>query len=429
MSKATPATHKAVRRPRCKYCQKQFRTTSIKKIYCAPQCQKEATKKKRRVSRTNRATHSAFFYHLAYECERAGTLQILTGHTVESLVALYDVYKLKLKANRYGETKDYEISHIHPVQSDSDAIGLFHPENLVVVPTKLNREHGTQHYGHGLSINRSALVSKHSVEKGAPRKQTVQRIIAFLGADVVAEAVKIAKIQPTQRHKVLSWLHDHLDPTVPEQRAQLDNLDDMTTIALTGLKAALEGKESSGFTIKTRTYGPLEVLLLGLEQQVQYRPELIEVHDAIYAALSCLISEDFSSEWVPYWSLIRMVEALNSQPSLRAHLSAPELLQALFDVLHGKAVDAIRPMLEVFAERPSGAVERIPPYKPIVFKAQRPARVVATVQAPISVAADARSFAEFLDGEGQDDVPMLLPLSELCQMAPLADSVEPLPWD
>lgn len=101
----------------------------------------------------------------------------------------------------------------------------------------------------------------------------------------------------------------------------------------------------------------------------------------------------------------------------------------LDDALHGKDVDAIRPMLEAFAERHSGAVERIPPYKPIVFKAQRPVMVVATVQAPISVAADARSFAEFLDGEGQDDVPMLLPLSELYQMAPLADSVEPLPWD
>ena len=383
MTTATPNKTKAARQPTCPACKKRFRTTSAKKIYCTPQCQKEATKKKRRVSRTNRATHSAFFFHLAYECERAGTLQILTGHTVESLVALYDVYKLKLKANRYGETKDYEISHIHPVRSDSaETIGLFHPENLVVVPTKLNREHGTQHYGHGLSINRNALVSKHSVEKGAPRKQTVQRVIAFLGADVVAEAVKIAKIQPTQRHKVLSWLHDHLDPTVPEQRAHLDNLDDMTTIALTGLKATLEGKESSGFTITTRTYTPLEVLLLGLEQQAQYRPELIEVKDAVYAALAAYITANFSSDWL--WGR-SIAEVVRFMPD--TIMTKPEL-QALFDVLHGKDVDAIRPVLEAFAERHSGAVERIPPYMPIVFKAQRPARVVATVQSPLSFAAE-----------------------------------------
>lgn len=395
MSKATPATHKAVRRPRCKHCQKQFRTTSVKKIYCTLQCQKEATKKKRRVSRTDRATHSAFFYHLAYECERAGTLQILSFHTVASLVALYEVYTLKLKANRYGETKDFEISHIYPVQGDSVAIGLFHPENLVVVPTKLNREHGAQHHGHGLSIKRSALVSKYAVEKGAPRKETVQRIIAFLGVDVVAELVRIAKIQPTQRHKVLSWLHDHLDPTVPEQRAHLDSLEDMTTIALTALKASVQGKSGSDFKITTRSCTQLEVLLLGLEQQIQYRPELVKVHDAIYAALSPLISDRFDDEWVPYWTLIGMVESLSRQPSLHDLLSAPELLQALFDVLHGKDVNAIFPVLEAFVERHSRAVERIPPYKPIVFRMQRPASVVATVQNPVSVLAG--RFADELD--------------------------------
>jgi hypothetical protein len=410
MSKATPATHKAVRRPRCKYCQKQFRTTSIKKIYCTPQCQKEATKKKRRVCRTNRATHSAFFYHLAYECERAGTLQILTGHTVESLVALYDVYKLKLKANRYGETKEFEISHIHPVRSDSaETIGLFHPTNLVVVPTKLNREHGTQHTGHGLSINRNALVSKHSVEKGAPRKQTVQRIIAFLGADVVADAVKIAKIQPTQRHKVLSWLHDNLDPTVPEQRTHLDVLDAMSGKALAALKAKLEGKEGSGFQIKTTILTPFQVLSQELERHAQHRPELTEVLDIICKRVS------------PFTALHMS----------RTTLSADET-QAVFDVLHGMPVEAIRDVLTEFVERHTSIVdngERIPAYQPIVFKAQRPARVVATLPAPVSVADDARSFADYLDREELDAVPMLLPLSEVYQMAPLADQGQPLPWD
>ena len=381
MTTATPNKTKATRQPTCPACKKRFRTTSIKKIYCTPQCQKEATKKTRRVSRTNRATHSAFFFHLAYECERAGTLQILTGHTVESLVALYDVYKLKLKANRYGATKDFEISHIHPVQGDSDAIGLFHPTNLVVVPTKLNREHGTQHYGHGLSINRNALVSKHAVEKGASRKQTVQRVIAFLGADVVAEAVKIAKIQPTQRHKVLSWLHDHLDPTVPEQRAHLDNLDDMTTIALTGLKATLEGKESSGFTIKTTIFTPFDVMSQELERQAQYRPELTEVLDVI----------------------CKRVSAFTAYHMSRTTLNEEEV-QAVFDVLHGKPVEAIRDVLTEFVERHTSIMdngERIPPYQPIVFNARRPLRVMATVQSPVSFAAE-------LDAIAMHDIPPVL---------------------
>ncbi|WP_053180872.1 hypothetical protein [Pseudomonas kilonensis] len=367
MTTETPKKTKATRQPTCPHCRKRFRTTSIKKVYCTTHCQKEATKKKRRVSRTDRATHSAFFYHLSYECERAGTLQTLTGHTVESLVALYDVYKLKLKANHYGETKDYEISHIHPVQGHN-TIGLYHAENLVVVPTNLNRAHGTTHYGHGLRINRNTLVSKHSVEKGASRKQTVQRIIAFLGADVVAEAVKIAKIQPTQRHKVLSWLHDHLDATVPEQRSYLDALDSMSGKALSALKAKLEGKEGDEFEIKTTILTPFNVLFLELERHAQHRSELTEVLDVICARVDPFVAT-FTG---------------------RAILNEEEL-QAVFDVLHGKSVEAIRDVLTEFVERHTSIMdngERIPPYKPIVFRMQHPARVVATVRSPVTFAAE-----------------------------------------
>lgn len=403
MTTATQKKTKAVHRPRCKHCRKQFRTTSTVKIYCTTQCQKEATKKKRRVTRVDRANNSAFFYHLAYECERAQTLQILTGHTVESLVALYDVYKLKLKANRYGESKDYEISHIHPVQGHN-TMGLYHAANLVVVPTKLNRDHGTQHYGHGLSINRNALVSKHSVEKGAPRKQTVQCIIAFLGADVVAEAVKVAKIQPTQRHKVLSWLHDHLDPIVPEHRNYLDNLDGMSGKALSALKAKLEGKQGSEFQIKTESLTPSNVLTQELERHAQHRPELTEVLDVICKRVS------------PFTALHMSRTTLNE-----------EELQAVFDVLHGASVDAIRHVLSEFVERHTSTMdngERIPAYKPIVFKPSPVHSQAVAMQRPVRVLAVFKDFADCLDGEGLD---VVVPV--LTQVNPQAGRCEPLPWD
>lgn len=157
MALATPNTNKpAIQRQTCPACKTRFRTTSAIKVYCTPACQKEATKKKRRVTRVDRALNSAFLYHLAYECERAGTLQILSFHTVESLVALYGVYRLKLKANQYGSTKDFEISHIAPVKGN-DTLGLYCAENLVVSPTKLNRDHGTTYYSQGRSIHRSTL--------------------------------------------------------------------------------------------------------------------------------------------------------------------------------------------------------------------------------------------------------------------------------
>ncbi|WP_448644632.1 hypothetical protein [Pseudomonas mediterranea] len=232
----------------------------------------------------------------------------------------------------------------------------------------------------------------------------MQRIIAFLGSDTVTELVKVAKIQPTQRHKLLSWLRDHLDPTVPEQRTRLDNLDDMSTIALSALKAKVEGREGVGFTIKTATLSPSDVLMLELERHAQHRPELTEVLDVICKRAS------------PFTALHMSRTTLNEEET-----------QAVFDVLHGKPVEAIRDVLAEFVERHISTMddgERIPPYKPIVFKDQRPARVVAALQSSVSSLAGARSFADCLDGVGLEIVPVLLRVPLACP----ALQVEPLPW-
>lgn len=400
MTTAAPSkTTKAVRRPRCKQCRKQFRTTSTVKVFCTPACQQHATKLQRRINRVDRAMHSAFFYHLGYECERAGTLQILTGHTVGSLVALHDVYKLKLKANQYGQTKGFEISHVIPVQGHA-FIGLYHAENLVVAPTHLNRTHGTKHYGGGLSISRSSLVSKHAVAKGAPRKQTVERIIAFLGPDVVAELVKVAKIQSTQRHALTAWLHDHLDPTVPEHRDYLDSLDGMTPQALKALKAKLEGKEGGGFKVKTTTYTTFNVLFLELQRHAVHRPELNEVIDVI-----CTDVNRFTALFIS-----------------RAVLNEREL-QAVFDVLHGKTVESIRHVLMEFIERRSSTIdhgERIPAYAPIVFNvASQP---LPAAKPPVVTLKTFRSFADELD-ERMDDMPL-----PVLQVHTATYEADPLPW-
>ncbi|MGY2165750.1 hypothetical protein HX799_01230 [Pseudomonas tolaasii] len=402
MTTAAPSktTTKAVyRRPTCPECKQRFRTKSATAIYCTRQCKQLAASTKRRTARLAKANNSAFLYHLAYECERAGTLQILTGHTVDSLVALHDVYKLKLRANQYGQTKDFEISHIAPVQGHT-FIGVYHAENLVVAPTHLNRAHGTKHYGGGLSISRSALVSKHAVEKGAPRKQTVERIIAFLGPDVVAELVKVAKIQSTRRHALTAWLQDHLDPVVPEQRDDLDSLDGMTTQALRALKATLEGKEGGGaFVVKTTTYTAPDVFLLELERHSTYRSELAPVVNILRKRVAPFTSRHLS----------------------RINLNTREQ-QAVFDVLHGQPVEAIQNVLSEYIARHTSVMdhgERIPAYAPIVFnlkpkQASSPAVVVLKTF---------RSFADELDEQmGDMSLPVLLAHT-------LPYEADPLPWE
>ncbi|RLU06347.1 hypothetical protein CS078_21715 [Pseudomonas prosekii] len=370
MTTATPKKNKATRRPRCKHCHKQFKTTSTVAIFCTRTCKDKATATKRRIKYVAKATDSAFFKQLAFEASRAGTLEIFTGHTAESLAELYKLYAFKLKANQYGKSTDYELSHICAVQGE-DAVGLYHPLNLVVAPKALNRAHGNQHFGHGLSIARGSLKSRHTVEKGANQKDTVARIVQFIGPDIVAQAVKLAGIKPSVRNTTLTWLRDHLVPSVPEHRDWLDGLDTMQTPALKALRAKLEGKEVSGFTIKTTISTPFDVLSQELERHAQRRPELTEVLDVICKRVR------------PFTALHMSRTTLNE-----------EELQAVFDVLHGKSVEAIRPVLTEFVERHTSAMdngERISPYKPIVFKAKPvrgPAKVVVTLQSPMSFAAE-----------------------------------------
>lgn len=382
---ATPSTNNpAVRRPRCKHCRKQFKTTSAVKVYCALQCQRDATKKKRRVSRVDRALGSAFMYHLAYECERATTLEILRGHTVTSLVTLCGVYKLRLKANQYGSVKDFEISHIAPVKGH-DTIGLYCAENLVVSPTKFNRDHGTTHYAHGRSIPRSTLQSRHTVEKGASRKATVARIIKYLGADVVEEVVRIAKIQSTPKAKLVSWLRDNLNPSIEQHRTWLESLDEMKPMALKALKAKIEGKDAKDYAIKTRTFSAIEVLLTELSRHVAHRPDLVPVQMAVRSLMGT-----FFSSWtnLHYHSTQYLVGILPDN-----FLTEPQL-QALFDCLHGKPAETF---LQAIGASLPGA-ELVP--------ARSPAILLAVLPVPTSAAV---TFADELDTVFVPDiVPVLL---------------------
>lgn len=380
MTAAAPKKTKATRQPTCPACKKRFRTTSITAIYCTRECKQNAATAKKRVRYTEKARDSAFFQTLAFEAQRAGTLEIFTGLDAESLADLYHLYAFKLRANRFGEAKDFELSHIAPSQGE-DTVGLYHPRNLTVAPKDMNRCHGTRHYGHGLSIDRNKLNPRHTVERGETQKAIVQRIIKFIGPDVVAQASKLAGMQPSKRVTVLTWLRTHLDPSNTQHHTWLTSLDTMATKALTALKAGIEGKEGCDFKFTTRAYTQFEVLYRELERHAQQRPELAQVVKVIHVAAG-----HFFSSWSADVICSRSIDELVGW--VPADFMSPTELQALFDVLHGKGVDAIRPVLEAFAERHSGAVERIPPYMPIVFNARRPVRVVATVQAPISFAVE-----------------------------------------
>ncbi|MBD8737925.1 hypothetical protein IFR41_00180 [Pseudomonas fluorescens] len=395
MKSATPdKTTKAVRRPRCKQCQKQFRTTSPVKVFCTPACQQQATKLKRKVSYTAKASDSAFMDLLARECIRAGTLQVLQGHDVASLTDLYALYKRHLYANEYGASRKFALSHIAPAQG-RNSVGLLHPSNLVLAPSDWNRSHGTQHFGHGLSIPRSQLQSRHDVRKGDSRKETITRIIRYLGEDVVSEFSKTVGLQPTQRHKTLAWLLAHLDPTNAEHADYLGKLDAMSGKALTTLKATLLGKEPSGYKPPTLEETLLDVFAQELTRVAAIRPDL--------APLATFVAE--------------CSKRLDHREPLIWNCP---LLPSLFALLHGKELSAVADELTpaLHQLRVLGKITLPVPVLAVPSLAQpQPAPKPAVIVHKLF-----RSFADELDGQIDDKpIPVL-------QAHTVTYEADPLPW-
>lgn len=396
MTTAIPSkTPRAKRQPTCRQCKRRFRTTSANKAYCTPVCQQQAIKLKRKVSYTAKASDSAFMDLLARECIRAETLQVLQGHDVESLTDLYALYKRHLYANEYGATRKFALSHIAPAQG-RNSVGLLHAQNLVLAPSDWNRSHGTQHFGHGLSIPRSQLQSRHDVRKGDSRKETITRIIRYLGEDVISDFAKAVKLQPTQRHKTLTWLYAHLDPANAEHADHLGKLGSMSSKALTTLKATLQGKEQSGYKPPT-----LEESLLGIFSQELTRFASIRPDLAPLAAFVAECSKRLDHREPLIWNC--------------------PLLPLLFALLHGKELSAV-------ADELTPALHQLKALGKITFDV--PVLAVPSLAQPqpatkpvVIVHKVFRSFAAELDEQmGEMPLPVL-------QAHTVTYEADPLPWE
>ncbi|MGH9916654.1 MAG: hypothetical protein ACRD63_15355, partial [Pyrinomonadaceae bacterium] len=228
----TSTTKAVVKQKTCKNpdCKKRFRPSVTTAIFCTRTCKDKCSNKSRRKDPIEKAMKCAFFYYLARECMRAGTLEILRGHTVETLSALHELYKANMRYNGYGDRNDYELSHIAPVKGHA-FIGLLYADNLVPAPKALNRSHGTKYFGHGLSVSRATLNTKHAVDKEIEEQsEVVARVLAYLGKTVVAETIKACKIKPTQRCQLTQWIANHYNESNPEHVAALPNVDMIETM-------------------------------------------------------------------------------------------------------------------------------------------------------------------------------------------------------
>ena len=317
-------TKAAVKQKTCKNpaCKKRFRPSVATAIFCTRTCKDKCSNKSRRKDPIEKAMKCAFFYYLAGECRRAGTLEILRGHTVETLSALHSLYKANMRYNGYGDVNDYELSHIHPVKGSQDNIGLLFADNLVSAPRTLNRSHGTKYFGHGASINRATLDTKHAVGKIEKESEVVARLLAYIGKTVVAETIKQCKIKPAQRCQLTQWIANHYNETNPEHVAALPNIDmieTMKTKELQNIKSLMTGKDTSGYF--TCSAARIDVVMIReLYRLSEVRPEL-----AVYA--------------------YALEDAITTQRD--ASLFTEHHAKMIFDVLHGKSIAVMADTLEM----------------------------------------------------------------------------------
>lgn len=334
---------KTQRRPTCGHCKERFRTTSATKSFCTPECQKAAKAAKRKSKNINDASHSAFFYHLVSEVKRAGNMVVLHGHTPESLAELHAVYKQAFRANQFGDVKHFHMSHIASVKG-KNTLGLLHAHNLVISPAALNRAHGVKHYGAGKYISRTSIDPRHSVAKDEREGAVLVRLIAYLGEDVVAAAVKLANIKPTDGHKHLAWLRDNLDPTNPEHAVHLDSIEKMKGKQLKDLRAEIEGKEVQEYAFKRTVHSDFAVLSVELNRHAVFRPELQEFAERLQQ-----VSMAKRNPWV-----------VNEED-----------IQALFDILHGRDVEEVQDVLDELLVRNSvGVALKVEPEAEVIEYAE-----------------------------------------------------------
>jgi hypothetical protein len=141
---------------------------------------------------------------------------------VESLGALFELFKLRSKVSGYVDGKPtgaYELSHIWPVKGNQYKMGLLHSQNLVLAPARLNRSHGSktpseEFEGIGRCLPTDALLDRYSVSKVDSLAQVEKQVFRLLG-ETWQRFVATLVIQQGQQEQLKKKLEKTLETTLP----------------------------------------------------------------------------------------------------------------------------------------------------------------------------------------------------------------------
>ena len=170
------------------------------KKYCSKKCKNVAYRKRRSIEerldrkRTNLKQNDETLVMIR-QCRRAKTVQILSGHTVESLFKT-------MKLIRDRPNAKINLCHIAPVNG-SKIIGKFHHENLFYGGAYQNKKFGNNWTGKGKYILKSKVDEGWAVNDSMTNIEVIHLIENFLG-EVLVKYIEKHPVRKSRRASLIN---------------------------------------------------------------------------------------------------------------------------------------------------------------------------------------------------------------------------------
>lgn len=164
--------------PVCKAAIQKVSNQFSNQRYCTTNCRKKAHRKKKvEISRLDRKRANQLqndeMVYLVNQCKKAGTVQILHGHDLQTFVETMDLLRARPKG-------DVHLCHIAPSKGKT-SIGLFHCKNLFYGGAYQNRKFGNRYISGGLFLEKTQLISKWKIKPGTSSFDVLMLIEKYMG--------------------------------------------------------------------------------------------------------------------------------------------------------------------------------------------------------------------------------------------------------
>lgn len=222
----------------CCQCSTEYsakRYTEKSQRYCTSVCRKKAHRarqpSKKVENRYSKYAKSTKGRWVAGECRKAGTVQVLTGHTSATLLDLHSLSNAMYKC--YGWSSDqktnlFNICHVQPRKGRDGYIGLLHPHNLFIGCSQMNRGQSNKPVptDAGLRIAVSTLKRKWTVVRGDTDAAIVEKIRDFLGNEFDNYLDQVPSIDLDKRHTLARRIYNR-----QQKGTAIRNLDRQWTLS------------------------------------------------------------------------------------------------------------------------------------------------------------------------------------------------------